>query len=485
MPLSDGKQQRLKLAPKMGKLLFDKTKKWRYRVAHGGRGSSKSWGFADAAIELAVRFPMRILCTRQIQNTIRDSIHQLLSDRIQALGYSKYFEVVENEIRSSAGAKFIFRGLLRNITEIKSMEGIDLCLVCEAQDVTDECWDLLTPTIRKEDSEIWIEFNPHYEDDATYKRFIVNKPDNAIVTQINYPDNPFFPDVLQIEMEQDRALHGEKSAYFRWKWGGEPLGAGSKIWTAFDSSLIKTFPWDIVAKRGNAVMSMDPHSHYYPFCLWMSIIPKNERLKWPEDFYKWVYAEWPTYEDLHGYYHDMRKTLQFTGSLLDLSKQIYNHDGTGQHGIKIYKRFIDTRYAKGSGSWNWSSATTGIIDLFAKPENGAMNFDLPQEKIIDAQRQAVHSDMLYNKLFDKTVFNEPAFYVAPWCKNTIASLENHRLIEGSETEDEKYKEPSDCIRIAYAGTQNWQYDNASKRAEDIFSVGSFGQSVSAFSMFGK
>jgi hypothetical protein len=114
-----------------------------------------------------------------------------------------------------------------------------------------------------------------------------------------------------------------------------------------------------------------------------------------------------------------------------------------------------------------------------------MNFDLPQEKIIDAQRQAVHSDMLYNKLFDKTVFNEPAFYVAPWCKNTIASLENHRLIEGSETEDEKYKEPSDCIRIAYAGTQNWQYDNASKRAEDIFSVGSFGQSVSAFSMFGK
>lgn len=343
---------------------------------------------------------------------------------------------------------------------------MDICWVEEAHNVSLESWEILTPTIRQPNSEIWVSFNPKYEDDETYQRFVVNPPDNCTTVQVNYMDNPWFPEVLKVEMEQDKA---RDMILYEQKWLGKAVGMGGKVFPAFDRELhVKTFDRKLIAEKGNCFMAIDPHSHYYPFCTWLAIIPKNDRGRWPEDFYKHIYAEWPTFEDLGGYYHDFRKKLFYKGSLKDLSKEIYARDGI-EWGIKVLERYIDSRYAKGSGSWNWSTSTQGIVELFAKEENGGLEFKMPFEKIMDAQKEVLHADMLFNKLVPMSVYNEPAFSVDPTCKNTIIALKNHRLEEDSERESEKYKEPSDTIRINYAGIVDFKYrDPTPKEPERQF-----------------
>jgi phage terminase large subunit len=161
-----------------------------------------------------------VLCTREIQNSIKDSVHKLLKDQINEMGLNDYFIVTRDEIRSKIGSEFIFKGLRHNIQEIKSTEGIDICWVEEAQSVSKESWDLLIPTIRKEGSEIWVSFNPHFVEDETYQRFVVNPPPNAIVVKVNYYDNPFFPDVLREEMEYLKKIDYN---YYKHIWEGECL----------------------------------------------------------------------------------------------------------------------------------------------------------------------------------------------------------------------------------------------------------------------
>ena len=132
--------------PKKLKPLFDAN---RIKVAHGGRGSAKSWGFARALLIQAAAAPLRILCAREVQKSIKDSVHRLLDDQIQAMGLGHLFEVLENEIRCKNGSIFLFAGLAQHTVEsIKSFEGVDRCWVEEAQVVTKRSWDILTPTIR-------------------------------------------------------------------------------------------------------------------------------------------------------------------------------------------------------------------------------------------------------------------------------------------------------------------------------------------------
>lgn len=172
----------------------------RYKVAYGGRGSAKSWSFARALLIQAAAEPLRVLCTREVQKSIKDSVHRLLSDQIQALGLGGFYDVLETEIRGRNGSSFAFSGLSSHTVEsIKSFEGCDRCWVEEAQSVSKKSWDVLTPTIRKPDSEIWVSFNPELDTDETYTRFVVSPPPNAIVSAVNYDDNPWFPDVLEDE----------------------------------------------------------------------------------------------------------------------------------------------------------------------------------------------------------------------------------------------------------------------------------------------
>lgn len=145
-----------------------------------------------------------------MQNSIRDSVHKLLSDRITALGFDDYFVVQRESITSKIGSEFIFKGLKHNISEIKSTEGIDIVWVEEAEKVCEESWTVLIPTIRKDNSEIWISFNPESEASATYTRFIKNTPPDTLKAFMNYDDNAFFSDVLRKEMEYDKRVDYEK-----------------------------------------------------------------------------------------------------------------------------------------------------------------------------------------------------------------------------------------------------------------------------------
>lgn len=434
----------------------------RIKVAKGGRGSAKSWAFARALILRALEKPTRIGCFREIQNSIEESVHHLLKEQIRILGLSAVFDVQKTSIKCRNGSEFIFRGLLRNVDSVKSFEGLDIVWVEEAHNVSEESWELLTPTIRKDNSEIWISFNPKFEDDPTNQRFAVNPPDGAIVRHINYDQNPWFPEVLRKEMEQDKLR--DKAAYEH-KWLGLAKGGGRRVWPAFDKEIhVREFPMEQIAKTGNCYMAMDPHSKYYPFVVWVAVLPKNPRGRWPEDFHKHVYAEWPTVEELSGPYQDLRKKLMYTGSLADVARACYSKDGA-EHGITVKSRLADPRFARGAGDWNWSTSTEGLVELFAKRENGGMLLQLPDIKRLDAQREAIHSDMLWNPHQERTPFNEPSFSVSPKCKNVIASLLNHRLEEESDKEDEKYKDPSDALRICYAGI--YGYENPIQEPEPV------------------
>lgn len=193
---------------------------YRYKVFHGGRGSSKSWSVAAALITLSSLMSLRVLCAREFQNSIADSVHRLLSDQIGRLGMTHLFEITQNTIVCKpTGSLFMFKGLRHNVNEIKSTEGIDICWVEEAQRVSDGSWQILIPTIRKPGSQIWVTFNPEDERDPTYQRFVADAPPNTLVKQVNYSDNPFFPDVLRDEMEYMKRV--DYDAYLH-VWEGKP-----------------------------------------------------------------------------------------------------------------------------------------------------------------------------------------------------------------------------------------------------------------------
>ncbi|ACS41667.1 PBSX family phage terminase large subunit [Methylorubrum extorquens] len=174
----------------------------RYKVLHGGRGGSKSWGAARALIIQAATKPMRVLCAREFQNSINESVHQLLSNQIEELGLRSAFEIQDKRIIGLNGSEFIFSGLRHKIDSLKSTEGIDVCWVEEAQTVSNASWSKLIPTIRKDGSEIWVTFNPELDTDPTYQRFVVNPPADAKVVRLNWSDNPWFPEVLRREKDE-------------------------------------------------------------------------------------------------------------------------------------------------------------------------------------------------------------------------------------------------------------------------------------------
>ena len=197
----------------------------RYKVFHGGRGSGKSWGVARALLILARQKKLRILCTREVQKSIKDSVHALLSDQIQALGFGKDFQILETEIRCTAtGSVFLFAGLSQHTVEsVKSFEGCDIVWVEEAQSVSGKSWDVLAPTIRKPGSEIWITLNPQLESDETYQRFIAFPPPDSVVVEMNYTDNPWFPAVLEQERQHaEKTMKREKYAHI---WEGRCMPA--------------------------------------------------------------------------------------------------------------------------------------------------------------------------------------------------------------------------------------------------------------------
>jgi phage terminase large subunit len=173
----------------------------RYKVLYGGRGGAKSWQIAEELIFRGLNKPLRILCARELQVSIADSVHKLLADTIRRHGLEWFYTILQTTIRGQNGTEFMFKGMKHNATEIKSTESVDICWVEEAEKVSGNSWELLLPTIRKDESEIWISFNPKYPTDPTYRLFVEQKRENAIVRKVSWRDNPWFPDVLRDEME--------------------------------------------------------------------------------------------------------------------------------------------------------------------------------------------------------------------------------------------------------------------------------------------
>lgn len=208
------KQVTVEIAPKLAFLFKPK----RYKCAYGGRGGAKSWGYARALIVLCCQKKLRVLCAREVQKSIKDSVYQLLLDQIEALGLGSKFTATKNEIKGPNGSQFLFAGLAdHTIESVKSFEGIDIVWVEEAQTVSKRSWSILIPTIRKDGSEIWITMNPNEETDPTYQEFIKTPPEDAVVVKINWDDNPWFPDVLRKEKDRLYASDPEAAEHI---WGG-------------------------------------------------------------------------------------------------------------------------------------------------------------------------------------------------------------------------------------------------------------------------
>ena len=174
----------------------------RYKIYYGGRGAGKSWSFALTLLILGSSKRLRILCTREIQGSMKQSVHKLLSHCIENLGLERFYRVTREGIFGINGTEFIFHGLRHDPMQIKSLEGVDICWVEEAQKITNESWGILIPTIRKKNSEIWISFNPNLESDPTYQKFVVhNDREDCLLVKANFYDNPFFGDELQKELD--------------------------------------------------------------------------------------------------------------------------------------------------------------------------------------------------------------------------------------------------------------------------------------------
>lgn len=191
----------------------------RYKGAKGGRGSGKSTFMAELLIEDCIRQHTRAACLREIQNSIKDSSKQIIEDKIRDLGLEKSFTITEQEIRGPNDSLFIFRGLQSHTaTSIKSLQGFTRCWVDEAQAISRKSLELLTPTFRK-GSELLFSWNPTSADDPVDSMFANNMGDSDFIcVQVNYYDNPWFPEELRRDMERDKRRDPEKYAHV---WLGE------------------------------------------------------------------------------------------------------------------------------------------------------------------------------------------------------------------------------------------------------------------------
>lgn len=217
----------------------------RFKAIWGGRGGGKSRSVASALVLKALQGPERVLCAREVQKSIKDSSKRLLDDEIRRMGVEAFFDSTESEIRGKNGSLFIFAGLRGNASQIKSLEGVTIAWVDEAQTITQASIDTLIPTIRAPGSEIWLTWNPLKVDDPVDAMFRSDSPPpDAMVLEVQHDDNPWFPDELRAQMEwqrerdYDKYLHIWRGGYWQnsearvfknWRIGGEVEFEGAPV----------------------------------------------------------------------------------------------------------------------------------------------------------------------------------------------------------------------------------------------------------------
>jgi phage terminase large subunit len=201
--------------PKAFKELFSPK---RYKVYYGGRGGAKSHNFARALLVQGMQEPLRIICCREIQKSIDDSVHALLSDIIKEYNLEWFYKVQSKNISGINGTEIKYRGLRHNTTDLKSLEGADRLWIEEAENVSNGSYEIVIPTVRKENSEIWVSFNPKNPTDPTWKRFVQKESDRILAKKVSWRDNPFFPQVLE---DERRELEQDDPEAYEHIWEGE------------------------------------------------------------------------------------------------------------------------------------------------------------------------------------------------------------------------------------------------------------------------
>lgn len=252
----------------------------RNRILYGGRASSKSWDAAGFAIYLANTYKLRFLCARQIQNKIEESVYTLLKTQINRFGLQANFTILKNKIINNVtGTEFVFYGLWRNIEEIKSLEGIDVCWIEEAHSLTAKQWEILEPTVRKDHSQFWILFNPDLVSDFVYQNFVINTPPDTIKRHINYLENSFLSKTILkvIEAKKQKDYEDYEHVYLGVPKSDDQLAIIKRSWVSaaidahiklgFEPSGMKTLGYDVadagedknatVGAHGSVLLSID------------------------------------------------------------------------------------------------------------------------------------------------------------------------------------------------------------------------------------
>lgn len=195
----------------------------RYRILYGGRDGAKSHSIARMLLARGMAKPERILCIREVQKSIADSVHKLLSDLIREMGIEEFYTIQQHYIRGKNGTQFSFHGLSgETAMSLKSHEGTSVAWCEEAQTISKRSWDILEPTIRAPNSELWLSFNPEMESDAVYKMFVINPPSNAVVVKVGWEDNPWRSVVLDAARERMERDAPDDYAHI---YGGSPRPA--------------------------------------------------------------------------------------------------------------------------------------------------------------------------------------------------------------------------------------------------------------------
>jgi len=210
-----------------------------YIILHGGRGSGKSWVVARRLLLKGKKSKRLILCVREVQKSMEDSVQQLLADEIERLGLGWFSSVYDAEIRGLNGTRFIFVGVKTDPKKVKSAEGVTDLWVEEAENVSEKSWTIVLPSIGRtvSDPQVFITFNPYSEADPTTVRFLLNPPEGALVIECNWWDNPDFPEFLR-KLKDDDYARDPKGAIHTWE-GKTIEEAGT---TEFDMTALQH--WD-------------------------------------------------------------------------------------------------------------------------------------------------------------------------------------------------------------------------------------------------
>jgi hypothetical protein len=449
------------------KLFFLLEDNCRYKGAKGGRGASKSMSFCDAVLAKMISRRINVCAGREVHNTIGDSVHRLIQERINYHKLDKIFVCTQTGFKYLPnGSELTYTHFENNKDKIRGLQGVDLFWIFEAHTLTKESWLELYPTIRRDNSEIWFEWNQDTDED--FVDSIFSDPENAAISKlvyITYLDNPL---CSQVNLDDaNRCLARAKRTgdweEYNHEWLGYPSKLGSRIYPMFTKERHIIYAHELDDSRffneSMYFMGQDPATVYYPFCVWIQRIHKGDGK------YKYVvYNEFPTLSMMGGkYFWEKRdeavcelplKKRAGLFRVLDNTTPDRIYPTVRVEGVngEFSNRAVDTRFAKASGAASTTlGGTQGMIITWAMPENGAMRFNTPPERMIDVQRDNIRAAMSYDEdLGYIPGLNEPSWYVMPHCYNVIDACLHHRMDNDKKTEHPKRKDVMDAIRICHA-----------------------------------